>query len=150
MLVGTLLPRYRVLQLCSVCVVTGFLMVGALSGQDAQVATTPASESPTNQGSVEQSGGTTPVVEVTPNGQNAQTVDNAQTVENAEQTGAPQELPEGYQEELDRRIELFRALRLELEDAITKQEIYIRYANREQHGPQYRRAMVLKEIDLGP
>ena len=28
MLVGTLLPRYRVLQLCSVCVVTGFLMVG--------------------------------------------------------------------------------------------------------------------------
>lgn len=141
MLVGTLLPRFRVLQLCSVCVVTGFLMVGTLSGQDAQVETTPVSESPTNQGSAEQSGGTTPVVEVTPNGQNAQTVDNAETVENAEQTGAPQELPEGYQEELDRRIELFRTLRLELEDAITKQrEIYIRYANREQHGPQYRRA----------
>ncbi|MEC7409658.1 MAG: hypothetical protein VYB72_12645, partial [Planctomycetota bacterium] len=130
MLVGTLLPRFRVLQLCSVCVVTGFLMVGTLSGQDAQVETTPASESPTNQGSVEQSGETAPVVEVTPNGQ------NAQTVENAEQAGAPQELPEGYQEELDRRIELFRTLRLELEDAITKQrEIYIRYANREQHGP---------------
>ncbi|MDA9778046.1 peptidylprolyl isomerase [Rubripirellula sp.] len=55
--------------------------------------------------------------------------------------GTPQELPEGYQEELDRRIQLFRDLRIELEDAITKQrEIYIRYANREQYGPEFRRA----------
>ena len=58
-----------------------------------------------------------------------------------EPNGDPQEVPEGYQEELDRRIKLFRELRLELEDAITKQrEIYIRYANREQYGPKYRRA----------
>jgi cyclophilin family peptidyl-prolyl cis-trans isomerase len=58
-----------------------------------------------------------------------------------ESSAEPQELPEGYQEELDRRIKLFRQLRLELEDAITKQrEIYIKYANREQYGPKFRRA----------
>ncbi len=53
----------------------------------------------------------------------------------------PDEVPEGYQEELDARIKLFREMRLELEDAVAKErEIYIRYANREQYGPQYRRA----------
>ena len=64
---------------------------------------------------------------------------NAEAV--AEPNAEPQELPEGYQEELDRRISLFKQLRLELEDAITKQrEIYIKYANREQYGRKFRRA----------
>lgn len=53
----------------------------------------------------------------------------------------PVELPEGYQEELDARIERFAQKRLELEKAIADQrEIFIRYANREQYSAERRRA----------
>ena len=53
----------------------------------------------------------------------------------------PVELPEGYQEELQARIDLFRSKRLELEKAIGDQrEIYIRYLNREEYSPERRQA----------
>ncbi len=53
----------------------------------------------------------------------------------------PVELPEGYQEELDARLERFRSKRRELEKAIGDQrEIYIRYLNREEYSPERREA----------
>lgn len=48
----------------------------------------------------------------------------------------PPELPEGFQEEFDRRLEVFRGLRDELREAIFRQrDIYIRYTNREVRSP---------------
>ena len=72
---------------------------------------------------------------------NASSVDTSAEGEVAEGEQEPEELPEGYQEELDLRIKLFQKLRVELENAIIDQRTtYILYANREQYGPQYRRA----------
>ncbi len=71
----------------------------------------------------------------------AANANQAEASPNSANPDAGQEPPEGYQEELDRRIKLFQDLRLELEASITKQrQIYIRYVNREQHGPQFRRS----------
>ena len=53
----------------------------------------------------------------------------------------PVEIPEGYQEELQARVDLFRSKRLELEKAIGDQrEIYIRYLNLEEFSPERRKA----------
>ncbi len=53
----------------------------------------------------------------------------------------PAEPPEGYQKELQARIDLFRSKRRELEKAIGDQrEIYIRYLNREEYSPERRKA----------
>lgn len=55
----------------------------------------------------------------------------------------PADLPEGYQEELEARINKFRNKRLELEQAVGDQrEIYIRYLNHEERSPERREAFL--------
>lgn len=57
------------------------------------------------------------------------------------ETGMPEELPEGYQEEYDRRLAVFQGKRDELEKALFKQrQRYILYTNREDRTPAARKA----------
>ena len=132
-------------------VLTGVILVGRLAAQEATAPEnpqTPAVQTPAVQtlaepATSEAASGTAGTQSIEDNGRPLESdlSEPTSAASAAEGQDPPQELPEGYQEELDRRIELFKGLRVELEDAITDQRVtYIRYANREQYGPEFRRA----------